>query len=114
MLKMTHLCTDCVQPITNPLCPSCSARGLIAWVRDRDLKKAEMKKVRKLLRKLIKDAEENPSAINCIACDSLQVNLCVYCFTNRTKNIIVKSVEDEKVVEKFKEDFNVDIWLLRY
>ena len=82
MVKITTLCTDCVQVITNPICPNCFAREVVMWLRDKDLPEKKLKLMKKYLRALAREAETIPSDIRCILCGSKRVNLCIYCFTS--------------------------------
>lgn len=109
MVKITSLCTDCVQIITNPICPNCFSKQVIAWLRDKKVSEEKMKKMQELFRKLIMNTEEAPSDIRCILCDCKKVNLCVYCFTNRAYRILDQNTS-EKTKGEFKEDFNTKIW----
>ena len=109
MVEVIDLCTDCVQVITNPICPVCFSNHVTSWLRDKDLPKEKIIKIEKNLIKLIISAEDTPSNINCIICGSKRVNLCIYCFTLKATRILEKSIE-EKTFNEFKEDFDTSIW----
>jgi hypothetical protein len=109
MVKITSLCTDCVQVITNPLCPYCFSRQVLTWIRDKNLPAYKVRKMGRYLKKLVAEAEETPSDIMCITCDSKRVNLCTHCFTNKALRMIEKN-SNEKVTEDFIEDFSTVIW----
>ncbi len=109
MVKITSLCTDCVQVITNPLCPYCFSRHVVTWLRDKKLPEYRLKRVKQLLRSLVLEAEETPADTKCIVCGSQRVNLCTYCITNRVTAIIEKNTS-RKVVRNFEEDFDTIVW----
>jgi len=111
MVKITPLCTICVQTITNPLCPSCFSRQVITWIRDKHLPPYKVKKIRRYLEILIGEAEETPSDIVCIICDSKRVNICTHCFTERAFKIVEKN-SNQEVTEDFLEDFSTAIWTI--
>jgi len=110
MVKITSLCTGCVQPITNPICPHCFSRHVISWARDKEIPGPILARIRNLLRKIVIESEETPSDVECIVCGSRRVNFCTYCFTNKIREIIFQSVEVPSVLSDFEEDFSTDIW----
>jgi|SRR3989338_8672489 len=109
MVKVIDLCTSCVQIITNPICPYCFSRQVIMWLRDKNIEPQKMKKIQKLLKTLVQEAEITPSDTRCIICGADRVNLCAYCFTSKASNILEKNT-DKKITDEFKEDFNTEIW----
>lgn len=112
MVKVTSLCVDCVQVITNPLCPNCFSKHVIAWLRDKKISSYRMNKIKNKFDCLIIEANEIPSDIKCILCGVKKVNFCVYCFTNRAYKIVENGTGDE-IANKFHEDFNTKIWRIR-
>jgi|TARA_Y100000310_G_scaffold149697_1_gene149029 hypothetical protein len=109
MVKVTNLCTNCVQVITNPICPYCFSKQVITWLRDKNISSYKMSNIKRYLRKLIIQAEETPSNIRCIVCGSKRVNLCIHCFINEATRIIGNNTNKE-VIDSFNEDFNTIIW----
>jgi len=112
MVKVIDLCTDCVQVITNPICPHCFSRQVLFWLRDKNLPESKMKKIKRFLKRLYKEAEETPSNTRCIICGNNEVNLCLHCFTNKAYSIVEKNT-DKKTTEDFDEDFNTAIWRIQ-
>ena len=108
MVKVTNLCTDCVQIITNPICPNCFSKHVLIWLRDKKISYYQMNSIKNLLNNLVKEAEETPSETKCILCDSRKVNICIYCFTNKARRILEKKAPT--IINEFKEDFNTAIW----
>lgn len=109
MVKITDLCTSCVQIITNPICPYCFSKQVVMWLRDKKLSPQKIARIKNLLRHLVKEAEENPSDINCIICGSKRVNLCMHCFTLMAKKIVEQNTE-EHISHEFGEEFDTIIW----
>ncbi len=110
MVKVTSLCTNCVQVMTNPICPSCFARHIGYWLRDKNLTQKEMRDILTGLLRVIQDAEESPSDTSCIVCGAHKVNLCTYCFTNKARLVLEKNLTNKDVLEDFDEDFETIIW----
>ena len=111
MVNVTCLCTNCLQVMTNPICPNCFARHINYWLRDRNLSQKEIKEIIAMLRQVIIEAEESPAEISCIVCGEKKVNICTYCFTNKARKILEKSLRNkEEVLNEFEEDFNTIIW----
>ena len=110
MVKVMSLCTNCAQVMTNPICPSCFARHIGYWLRDKDLTKKEMNSILADLIKVIKEAEESPADVSCIVCGAKKVNLCTYCFTNKAELILEKNLRNKEIIEDFEEDFNTILW----
>lgn len=109
MVKVTSLCTNCVQIITNPICPACFVRHINYWLRDRNLNQKEIRDILMGLSKVIKDSEESPADISCIVCGERKVNLCTYCFTNKASKVLETNLRQD-VLSDFTEDFATIIW----
>lgn len=112
-MKVIDLCTDCVQVITNPICPYCFSRQVITWMRDKNLPEHKMRLIRKYLKKLVMESELVPSDTGCIICGAKRVNLCIYCFTRKASRIIGKSTQ-KSIAKNFDEDFSTEIWRVQH
>ena len=112
-MEMIHLCTDCAQVMTNPICPNCFSKHITSWLRDRKIPKKKMGSIRALLKKMVIEAAETPSDTECVICGGERVNVCTYCLTSRAQKIVVKN-SGENVSKDFDEDFNTKIWTLGY
>ena len=110
MVKVTSLCTGCVQVMTNPICPECFAKHVSYWLRDKSLSQKEMAEIVAELATVIKEAEESPADTSCIVCGERKVNLCTYCFTNKTRKVLERNLRANEVLNEFEEDFNTIIW----
>jgi len=110
MVQVTTLCTDCVQVMTNPICPSCFTRHVNYWLRDKNLSQEDIKEISSAMEKVIDEAEESPADTSCIVCGERKVNLCTFCFTNKAKRVVEKTLRSVEVINEFEEDFNTLIW----
>jgi len=79
-------------------------------MRDKNLTLKEVKEILAELESVIKEASETPSDTSCIVCGENKVNLCTYCFTNKAKRILDRSLRSTEVLNEFEEDFNTIIW----
>jgi len=112
MVRVMDLCTNCVQVITNPICPYCFSKQVLNWLRDKDVPSYRLSNIKRYLKALIIEAEETPSNIRCIICGSKRVNLCMHCFTNKASKIVERNADNE-VMNDFYEDFNTIIWRIQ-
>jgi hypothetical protein len=96
--------------MTNPICPSCFSKHINYWLRDKNLSQKEVVEIVTELATLINEAEESPADTSCIVCGEKKVNLCTYCFTNKAKRVLEKSLRHHEVLNEFEEDFNTIIW----
>jgi len=110
MVKVTSLCTSCVQIMTNPICPSCFVKHISYWLRDRNLTEKEAREILIGLAQVVKDAEESPADTFCIVCGEQKVNLCTHCFTNKAMRVLENNLRNKQLLEDFAEDFNTIIW----
>jgi len=109
MVNITDLCTNCVQIITNPICPLCLSNHILEWLRDKNIPKEKFREIERLFIKLITKAEETPSDITCIICGCKKVNLCLHCFTLKAEIIIEENI-NSNITQEFEEDFNTILW----
>lgn len=112
MVNVIPLCTECAQTVTNPLCSNCFTNEIISWLRDKKISYQKMGTIMGDFQMLLEEAKESPSDINCITCQKNKVNLCTYCFLNKTKIILNKRIFNEEIHKNFDEDFNIQIWLI--
>ncbi len=110
MVKITSLCTNCVQVMTNPLCPACFSRHIGYWLRDKNLSQKQIRDIMAGLIRVVRDAEDSPADTSCIVCGAKKVNLCTYCFTNKAKEVVEKNLNDKDVINEFDDDFETIIW----
>jgi len=110
MVRVTSLCTDCVQVMTNPICPNCFTKHITYWLRDKNLSQKETIEIVRALKIIINEAEESPANTLCIVCGEKKVNLCTYCFTNKVRRVLERNLRNKEVLKEFEEDFNTIIW----
>ena len=110
MVQITSLCTNCVQVMTNPICPSCFSKHIDYWLRDKNLSQKDIEEIMSKMANVINEAEESPADTSCIVCEKKKVNLCTFCFTNKAKRVMEKTLRSTEVLDEFEEDFNTIIW----
>lgn len=110
MVQVTSLCTDCVQVMTNPICPRCFSRHVNYWLRDKNLSNKDVKEISIEMKSVINEAEESPADTSCIVCGKRKVNLCTFCFTNKARRVMERTLRSADILEDFEEDFNTIIW----
>ena len=111
MFKEADFCTTCLETITNPLCPTCFSKHVVLWLRDKEIPKSNLEKIKKELKRVILKSGSYHSDIKCVICDRKKVSLCTYCVTEKSKKIIEKNL-DLKTNKSFKEDFDTTIWIV--
>jgi hypothetical protein len=103
-----YLCDICNMAVTNPLCPTCLAIEIEAWLTMYpDLRRSLLPK----LKKFIEFTEDNSQveSTQCIKCGETTASICPYCFTNQVL-IELKRLEVSKIVlREFFEFFNFDM-----
>lgn len=110
MVNVTCLCTDCVQVMTNPICPTCFTKHVNYWLRDKNLSQKDLTEISATMKRVIIEAEESQTDISCIICGEIKVNICTHCFTNKAKGILERNLRNKEVLMDFEEDFNTIIW----
>lgn len=110
MTETNDLCDQCVQILTNPICPYCFTQHVLYWLRDKNLPNKKMLKIMRELAEVVKDSQESHANTKCIMCGTGKVNLCTYCFTNKATRILENNIEDDQQLDEFKEDFETIIW----
>ena len=108
MVIVIDLCFNCAQIMTNPICPECWSRHVLAWLNDKNLPEDKERKIKKEFKILIMYANETHSNTRCILCGKKQVSLCTYCFTNKATKILEKTTGPE-IIENFERDFDTQI-----
>lgn len=111
MIKTTSLCTSCVQPITNPLCPFCFVREVLVWLDEEFISKKTLLKIKKEFQKILLEVEDTPSDISCVVCGAPKVNYCTYCFTNKAERVLERNIGEGELLENFRDLFNTGIWI---
>jgi hypothetical protein len=110
MVQVTSLCTDCVQVMTNPICPKCFTRHISYWLRDKNLSQKELKEISLAMEEVIYEAEGSFTNTSCIVCGEKKVNLCTFCFTNRARKVLERSLKSKGTLDEFEENFDTIIW----
>jgi uncharacterized protein YejL (UPF0352 family) len=96
--------------MTNPICPRCFSRHVSYWLKDKNISQKDVKEIISEMISIINEAEESPADTSCIVCGERKVNLCTFCFTNKARNVMEKTLESVEILSEFEEDFNTIIW----
>lgn len=107
MLNEEYQCSQCSEPITNPICHDCLGRQINSWL---GLYPNIKKKMAPKLKTFINEVNnEATSSINCASCSKKKAALCPYCFTEAVYNMLKKSKIDKMVIMDFLCIFNFDL-----
>lgn len=112
MLDNNQFCVECMHIISNPLCSSCFKEEVLSWLKDKQINNKEIKKVRRDFSTLINKNANKLNNTKCVICGHDAVNLCTFCFIKESEKIISKEINNEYILKRFKEDFNLDIWMI--
>ena len=93
-------CVSCEDTITNPLCPSCLARGIGQWMKERGLEDRV-------------SVPLNDSVDSCIKCGDA-ISLCTYCFTKHVYEELKIAEVPKAILEEFTRFFHFDLERLGY
>ena len=101
---MEGFCENCIEIITNPICPKCFMKQVNYWLIDL--------KANKFARKIIMDkikeelSNETLNKTECIICKNEKVSLCSYCIFLKIVRILKEFNFDKQLTEDFQEIFD--------
>lgn len=95
-----YICGACDDAITNPICPECLERQIVAWLSTRAPEHAEAVKGTKD----IFDGFSSP--VTCIICGE-NMNVCPHCFVREVYHLL--GARDRELGEEFRQHFNYDL-----
>jgi len=99
-------CLNCKEPIFNPLCPECIAKGFEQWIsRYPDAKNKTLANIKEFLKR---NQRFNNNSQKCVVCRRKSVYLCPYCFTEFLLTTLKKTQADKKIIGEFLFLFNFD------
>lgn len=100
------ICIECNEGIFNPICPSCLAGQMHAWVEsngfDKKIKENITTFTDRIKNKFIDEG------MNCAVCRINQTLICPYCFTEKIYNFLQRLKVSRKILEEFLIYFNYD------
>jgi len=109
MIKEEQLCVECIQVITDPICPKCLSKHTIYWLKDKEIRGERLLKISKRLFSLKIRFTKTATHNKCVICNSKEATLCLFCFIRKITKIIEKNA-NEKISTEFKKDFNPTFW----
>ena len=101
MIKEMVLCSECYQPLSNPICGDCLAREIVAWLEEKKINEKTKKIISDDLKNVFNKCEELESRVRCIICGKESVFICTYCLT-RSFFLTLKKFEISRTIQ---EDF---------
>lgn len=101
-------CLECNEAIFNPICPSCLAVEIEAWLSSYPDKKLRDKILFKIRAYLEKTQNLVGKSVQCVACKHKRASLCPYCFTNNVFNILKDMKVNKIMLREFLQFFNYD------
>lgn len=100
------LCDICSVAVTNPLCPSCLATEIEAWLTlYPNLRRELLPKLRNYLN-MVEDRIQDST--QCIKCGNKTASICPYCFTDIVLKELKKLQANSIILKEFFEFFNFD------
>ena len=104
MIIRDPICLVCKEEITNPICPECLARTIIAWA-------VNYPKIALKLTEPIKtylDKTRTFEGMQFIKCEKYKAFECPYCFTNFIYKELKKITKDKRILHEYLTYFNFD------
>lgn len=107
-LETSHLCDECMEAVTNPLCPFCLTEEITAWLTlYPDLKKILMPQIHTYLTRV--SNKITTYGTTCIKCNEKRAFVCPYCFTEFVFNELEKINAPHFILQEYKDFFNFDL-----
>jgi len=100
------LCLECNEGMFNPICPSCLAREMRAWIESNGFEKEVGKEVAKFANRVKNEFIDDGT--ECAVCKSNQTLICPYCFTSKIYNFLCNLKVKKAILEEFLTSFNYD------
>jgi GTP-sensing pleiotropic transcriptional regulator CodY len=101
--KNTGLCSECFEPISNPICVNCLKTEINSWLDSQSLKiKKAVNSEIKNLKKQLKDIGQ---ISQCIICKK-NSEVCPFCLMQNIENSLRKQRVSEKKISEFNTLFN--------
>lgn len=91
------ICEECDEAITNPICPDCLERQVIAWLGEIGGKEGLILKVKDRMELVKKQSKENDSNVSCILCGK-KLGICPHCASKELLRIFQK---EKRLLERF-------------
>lgn len=100
-------CVDCNSTVLHPLCPTCLAGQIEAWLSSypTSIKARIMHRIREYVQKT---ANLTGKTTKCIVCGKYQAALCPYCFTDYVFAELKKLHMSRIILKEFLQFFNFD------
>jgi len=110
MIKINCICANCSELITEPICPSCFRREIFTWLNEQELSKDKLRQLKGAVSEILDDTRVlSRSDISCIICHERMSNICSYCMTKDSMDILgEESLEEKEMLFNYKiHDFGI-------
>ena len=83
------ICIECKEAISNPICPSCLEKEIIAWLSESNLENSLIAQIKEKIALLIKQNKDRlDNAMLCIVCKKNKSFVCPGCFSRYIYNAL--------------------------
>ncbi|MBI5148057.1 hypothetical protein HZA33_00065 [Candidatus Pacearchaeota archaeon] len=106
--NLFQTCAECKESIFNPICPSCLAREIEAWINENSGRIELLKLKEKLLEAVRAYKKSSLRGGRCIICKKNSDFLCPYCFTKEIFDILKEIKANKELLQDFFIHFNYD------
>ena len=111
-LERFYECLECHEAISNPLCPSCLAVQIEAWLTSYpELGKKLMPQIEGYIEKT---KNLTGKTISCVSCTRKRASLCPYCFTHHVFDLLKDMKVNKRILIEFLQFFNFDFYHTGY
>jgi len=101
-------CLECHEAVYNPICQTCLASQVEAWLASYPYKETREKILFKIKEYVRKTNNLAGKSTECIACRKARASLCPYCFTEHVFNLLKKLKVNRIMLKEFLMFFNYD------
>lgn len=108
MITPLDTCSNCWEPITNPICIECHLRQINLWMRENNIHPKKREYILKRIKRKIPKIKNIENA-KCILCNTNRLTVCSYCLFLISARIIVEENFNAALIEDFLQVFNYQL-----
>jgi hypothetical protein len=101
---MDEFCENCIEIITNPVCPDCLTNQIKYWLIDIGMDKFPQEIIMEKIKKEL--SLETLNEEKCIICKNERISLCSYCIFLKVSRVLKEFNFDKQLTRDFQEIFN--------
>ena len=102
-------CTNCEEPITEPLCAVCFVNQVEAWLREQPISSLKADQAKIKLGEWLDAVGFLSYGMKCVICNTNMRTLCSYCVMKEARSIVGSSV-GSRSLSQFQEVFNSKVY----